>query len=70
MWTGLLWEKRELGVLKLAWSWLVRDQLPSVIRSIGARRDPAAALARAELRGCLEGPRAWFASRRARGARA
>jgi glycosyltransferase involved in cell wall biosynthesis len=70
MWTGLLWERRELGVLKLAWSWLVHDQLPAVIRSIGARRDAAASLPRAELRGCLEGPRAWFASRRARGARA
>jgi GT2 family glycosyltransferase len=60
MWTGLLWEKRELGVLKLAWSWLVHDQLRALFRN---------PLARAELRGCLTGPRAWFASHRARGAR-
>jgi GT2 family glycosyltransferase len=61
MFTGLLLERRELGVLRLAWSWLRSTQLPAALRGKDAmtRR-----LARAELRGCLRGPRAWLVSRR------
>jgi GT2 family glycosyltransferase len=69
MWTGMLLERRELGALKLAWSWFRHGQLPVLVR--GLRRghtDARAELVRAELRGCLHGPRAWFASRRAHGA--
>lgn len=69
MWTGMLLERRELGAVKLAWSWFRHGQLPVLLRSVRARRaDPRAALVRAELRGCLHGPRAWFAARRMRGA--
>ena len=63
MWTGLLYERGEHGVFRLAWLWLRQGQLPALFG-----RHPAgqhmARLARAELRGCLRGPAAWFASRR------
>jgi glycosyltransferase involved in cell wall biosynthesis len=60
MFTGLLLERRELGVLRLAWRWLRDTQLPAAVRS----SDPLTRrLARAELRGCACGPRAWLASR-------
>lgn len=69
MWTGLLLERRELGVLKLAWSWLRFGQLPALRRARRAGQDRLIGrLAAAELRGCLHGPRAWFAARRMRGA--
>jgi GT2 family glycosyltransferase len=67
MWTGMLVERRELGVLKLAWLWLRHSQWPQLRRTWrgrGEAQDPA--LIRAELRGCLHGPRAWFAARRLR----
>jgi GT2 family glycosyltransferase len=68
MWTGMLLERRELGVLRLAWQWFRFGQWP-LLRPAW-RRDAAAreqaALARAEVRGCLHGPRAWFAARRLR----
>jgi GT2 family glycosyltransferase len=67
MWTGMLVERRELGAVKLAWSWFRHGQLPVLLRSLRRRgKDPRAALVRAELRGCLHGPRAWFAARRIR----
>lgn len=69
MWTGLLVERREFGVLRLAWQWFRYDHLPLLTR-------PARLLAaegrdrlrRAELRGCLSGPAAWWASHRRRAA--
>jgi GT2 family glycosyltransferase len=64
MWTGLVLERREVGVLKLALQWLRHGQLPELFAQ--ARRRGAAPLARAELKGCLRGPRAWFAARRLR----
>ena len=67
MWTGLLIERREIGMLRLAWSWFRAAHLPELRRWL--RRRPATAtgaLARAELRGCVHGPAAWFASRRLR----
>jgi GT2 family glycosyltransferase len=61
MFTGQLLERRELGVLKLAWLWFRTTQLPAVLRAA----DPMARrLARAELRGCARGPWAWLAARR------
>lgn len=70
MWTGLLLERRELGALRIAWSWFRHDQLPILIRGLfGRRKAPRAALVRAELRGCVHGPRAWFAARRIRAGR-
>ena len=68
MWTGLLLEAHELGVLKLAWS-------GSAIRSAGdvawwRETREARALARIEIRGCLYGPWAWLAARTASGERA
>lgn len=67
MWTGLLLERRELGMVRLAWSWFRHAHLPELQRA-WLRRPPTTAseLARAELRGCLRGPAAWFASRRLR----
>jgi len=67
MWTGLLLERRELGMLRLAWSWFRAAHLPE-LRRVVLRRPPTPAsdLVRAELRGCLDGPAAWFASRRLR----
>lgn len=65
MWTGLLLERRELGALRLAWAWFRHGQLPELVRAMRGRGQHArAALVRAELRGCLHGPRAWFAARR------
>lgn len=65
MWTGLLVERRELGVLRLAWLWFRLGQLPAALgRHPGG--SSAARLARAELRGCLHGPQAWLAARRQR----
>jgi cellulose synthase/poly-beta-1,6-N-acetylglucosamine synthase-like glycosyltransferase len=65
MWSGLLIERREFGVLRLAWQWFRYDHLPILRRPsrlrAGEGRD---ALRRAELRGCVAGPRAWLASRR------
>lgn len=70
MWTGLLLERRELGVLRLAWQWFRHDHLPLLRRPRRlldrAGRD---ALRRSELIGCLTGPLSWFASRRANGLR-
>jgi glycosyltransferase involved in cell wall biosynthesis len=67
MWTGLLLEKRDLGVLRLAWRWFRHDHLPLLRRPSRLRTPgPRDALRMAELRGCLAGPRAWFASRRGR----
>jgi hypothetical protein len=66
MWTGFLLEKRELGVLRLAWSWFRHQHLPELLSALrGAPVSDRSALIRAELRGCLRGPGAWLASRRA-----
>ena len=62
-WTGLLVERQELGVLRMAWLWFRKGQLPLLLRR-GAQRQPQARLTWTELRGCLHGPRAWLAARR------
>ena len=67
MWTGLLVEKRELGVLRLAWGWFRHEHLPALLSGWRATtRSDRTDLRRMELRGCLHGPRAWLAARRAR----
>ena len=63
MWTGLLFEARELGVLKLAWSWFRYSQFRALLPIHGMSPE-ARTLARDEIRGCLHGPAAWFAARR------
>lgn len=67
MWTGLLVERRELGVIRLAWAWFQSEQLPELWRMIRrAPVTPASRVVRACFRGCFDGPRAWFAARRLR----
>jgi GT2 family glycosyltransferase len=70
MFTGLLVERRELGVLRLAWSWFHSAHLPELRRRL-LRRPPTrtSPFILAELRGCLHGPAAWFTSRRLRAQR-
>jgi len=65
MWTGLILERREFGVLKLAWQWFRFGQLQAAMGRHSGGPD-AARLARAELRGCVRGPSAWLAARRLR----
>lgn len=61
MWTGLLVERRELGVLRLAWQWFRQGQLRNLLQ----RDNPfLRTLTWRELRGCLRGPSSWTASRR------
>jgi GT2 family glycosyltransferase len=66
MWTRALLVGGELGVFKQAIAWLRHRQIPEFGRSLHPRRRrvPLAVLL-AELRGCLAGPAAYFASRRA-----
>jgi glycosyltransferase involved in cell wall biosynthesis len=67
MWTGLLLEQHDFAVLRLAWRWFRYDHLPLLRAPQRLRaRDGRDALRRAELLGCLSGPRAWLASRRVR----
>ena len=70
MFTGLLFERRELGVLRLAWAWFRSAHLPELRRRL-LHRPPTrtSSLILAELRGCTHGPAAWFASRRLRAQR-
>lgn len=66
MWTRALVVGRELSVFKQAFAWLRHGQIPELARSLvpGRRRVPLGLLV-AEFRGCLSGPAAYFASRRA-----
>jgi hypothetical protein len=63
MWTGLLLERRELGVLKLAWAWFRYSQFQALLPGRSAATTERA-LTRQEIRGCLRGPRAWLTARR------
>ena len=67
MFTGLVLERHELGVLRLAWAWFRSAHLPELRRWL-LHRPPTrtSSLILAELRGCARGPAAWFASRRLR----
>ena len=67
MFTGLLLERRELGVFKMAWLWFRNAHFPELRRML--LKGPATAtseLRAAEFRGCLQGPAAWLAARRQR----
>lgn len=64
MWTKLLLERRELGVLKLAWLWFRHGHLPVLMRRLRGRPQRTTPLVIAEIRGCLRGPAAWFAASR------
>jgi glycosyltransferase involved in cell wall biosynthesis len=63
MWTGFLLERRELGVVRLAWQWFTQSQLKALLRP---SHPFARTIAWHELRGCMHGPRSWFAARRLR----
>ena len=66
MWTKLLIEQRQIGVVRLAWSWFRAAHLPLLIAPLrGRRRTPVETLQLAELRGCVAGPLAWWRSARA-----
>jgi glycosyltransferase involved in cell wall biosynthesis len=64
MWTGLLLEGRDLGVLRMAWNWFRWDHLPLLLAPSRWRTAGRDALLRAEMRGCLGGPLAWLKARR------
>jgi GT2 family glycosyltransferase len=70
MWTRALLANRELGAFRLALAWLRHGQVPELLRSLrpSSRRVPLRLLL-AEWRGCLEGPAAYFSSRRERARR-
>jgi glycosyltransferase involved in cell wall biosynthesis len=64
MWTGLLVERREIGVLRLAWQWFTQGQLRNLLQ----RRDAwLRRIAWQELKGCVRGPFAWFEARTRQG---
>jgi hypothetical protein len=66
MWTRALLVGRELSAFKQALAWLRHGQLPELARSLHPRRRRVPpGLLFAEFRGCLAGPAAYFASRRA-----
>jgi glycosyltransferase involved in cell wall biosynthesis len=55
----------ELGAVKVLWGWLWHKQCPALIRSLFRYPDATPRdLLLAELRGCIAGPRAYFASRK------
>jgi len=65
-WTHLLFAGREFIVPKLALGWLLHTQLPNLVRSLLRRPGSVPLdLVIAELRGCLVGPWAYVAARRA-----
>jgi GT2 family glycosyltransferase len=67
MFTGLLLERRELGVFKQAWLWFRNAHFPELRRMLLNRPATATSeLRAAEFRGCLHGPSAWLAARRQR----
>jgi GT2 family glycosyltransferase len=70
MWTGHVLERGDVAVARQALRWATRVQIPALVKAVFRR--PGAApldLVLAELKGCLQGPFAWMASRR-RSARA
>jgi GT2 family glycosyltransferase len=67
MWTGHVLERGDMSVMRQAFRWAVRVQVPTLVRSLFGRPDaPPLDLVTAELRACLRGPFAWQASRRQR----
>ena len=64
-WAGQVLERGDLSVMRQAARWAIRLQLPALARAL-VRRPGAMPLdlVVAELRGCLKGPWAWWASNR------
>jgi hypothetical protein len=63
--TRSLLVERELTAPRIAWSWFCHEQFPTLVRSLLRRPNSRPLdLILSELRGCLEGPFAYFASRR------
>jgi hypothetical protein len=63
-WTKSLLRDREVSVLRHAAAWLLKKQLPTLLRSLSRRPGaPPPDLLLAELRGCAMGPFCWFLSR-------
>ena len=64
-WTRMFVINKEFSVLRLAWGWLHSKQIPELFASL--RKQPESIpsdLLLAQLRGCVSGPMAYFASRK------
>ena len=64
-WTRMFLVNREFSVALLAWQWLRYKQIPELFASV--RKQPGCIpsdLLLAQLRGCISGPMAYFASRK------
>lgn len=67
LWMRHLLVDKEPGVLELAWEWFRHEQWPALRRSFKQRKQKGVSefdLNLAQLRGCLAGPRAYFAARK------
>jgi GT2 family glycosyltransferase len=64
-WTRMFVVNREFSVPLLAWGWLRYKQIPELIASVRKQPDSIPSdLLLAQLRGCISGPMAYFASRK------
>ncbi len=64
-WTRMFVVDREFSVPLLAWGWFWYKQLPELVASVRKQPDSIPSdLLLAQLRGCLSGPMAYFASRK------
>ena len=64
-WTRMFLVNREFSVPLLAWGWFRYKQLPELVASLRKKPDSIPSdLLLAQLRGCISGPMAYFASRK------
>ena len=64
-WTRMFLVNREFSVPLLAWGWFRYKQLPELVASLRKKPDSTPSdLLLAQLRGCISGPMAYFASRK------
>jgi len=64
-WTRMFVINREFSVPLLAWGWLRHKQIPELVASLRKQPDSIPSdLLLAQLRGCVSGPMAYFASRK------
>ena len=64
-WTRMFVVNREFSVPLLAWGWFRYKQLPELVASLRKKPDSTPSdLLLAQLRGCISGPMAYFASRK------
>jgi len=64
-WTRMFVVNREFSVPLLAWGWFRYKQLPELVASLRKKPDSIPSdLLLAQLRGCISGPMAYFASRK------